>query len=252
MSWQPCVRATRPPSGNRTGVATTEADCGACDRHLDDRDLVVRRLAARHRSVRAVRRDVEVDLLGGVRTRDERVGVRPAVGLDGLDVLGLSRVADVEDADALPVECRTWPARSELGAVAARVAAEGVDRQEQQVAVDRDVVLRAGADDLHDLRGLPRVLDVVDREAVVVAGEGVVARERQVAVVRADVGEGTRLREVGQQVHVLAAGLLASGERDVCGGRRRGDRDAQTEARDQHTGCSERSPAGGSCAGCGT
>ncbi len=57
-------------------------------------------------------------------------------------------------------------------------------RQEQQVAGDGDVVLRAGTQHLgHGLR-LLRVLDVEDAEAVVVAGEGVLpALEGQVRVV---------------------------------------------------------------------
>ena len=61
-------------------------------------------------------------------------------------------------------------------------AARLLDRHDQQVAVDRDVALPARADHRGDEARVLRILDVVGIEAVEVAGEEVLALERQVGV----------------------------------------------------------------------
>ena len=236
---------------------------GVRDGHLDDRDLVVRRLAVLQERLRTVGADVDVDVLAALG-RHEGVRVRAAVGLDRLDVLRRRRVADVEDPDALPVvggiclgaavsvAVRAAGARVDGLARAAVVGAGGVHRQEQQVAVHGDVVLRTQADHLRRLDGLGPVLDVVDGEAVVVAGERLVAGEGQVAAVGALRGERAVLGDVREQLHVAAAGLRAGRQDRVVGGRGRSDGDAQTDAGEQRGRCSERAPARGTCAVCGT
>ena len=61
-------------------------------------------------------------------------------------------------------------------------AARLFDRHEQQVAVDRDVALAAGADDRREQARALRALDVVGVEAVEVAHHHVRAAEREVGV----------------------------------------------------------------------
>ena len=61
-------------------------------------------------------------------------------------------------------------------------AAGLLDRHEQQVAVDRDVALAAGADDRRQQARALRALDVVGIEAVEVADHHVRAAEREVGV----------------------------------------------------------------------
>src|SRR5690606_9224163 len=122
------------------------------------------------------RGDVHVDVLA---LGHQRVGVRAAGGLDGGDVARVALVADVEDLHALP---RGLLGRRLRGAVATAVAARGVGGQEQQVAGDGDVVLRAGAQYLSHGSGRLGVADVEDAEAVVVPGEGVPALEGQVRI----------------------------------------------------------------------
>ncbi len=173
-------------------------------RDLDDRDLVVRRLAVRERGARRVGRDVEVDALA-VLGRHHRVGVRTAVGLDGRDVLRGGLVGDVEDLDALP---RLLDRGGLRDAVARVVVARRVGRQEQQVPVHRDVVLRARAEHLALEHRLLRVADVVDDEAVVVADERVVVLERDVGV-RAV--ERSLLVQVRDPHHVAAPADLVLG-----------------------------------------
>ena len=146
---------------------------------------------------RRVARHVEVD---AVPARHQRVGVRAAGGLDGLDVARVRDVADVEDLDALPRLLHRGRLRHRAAGV---VAARGVRRKEEQVPVDADVVLGAGADDLRHHPRRRRVGHVVDHEAVVVAHEGLAVLEREV---RPDPArERARVRGVGQEVHVGAA-----------------------------------------------
>src|SRR5690606_18566194 len=183
-------------------------------RHLDDGDLVVRRLTVGQFGGRQVRGDGEVDGLVPVRSpaghQGQRVGA--AVGLDGLDVAGVALVADVEDPDAFPgfLDRGALP-----GAVARVVAAGAVDGGEEQVAVDADVHLGAGADDGADDLGPLRVPDVDDGEAAVVADVGVVPLEGDVGVDGA--GEGRRLGDVEYVGHVRAGDDRVRG-RDVVGG----------------------------------
>src|SRR5690606_39219542 len=167
-------------------------------RHLDDGDAVVRRLAVGVGGARRVRRHVDVDVLA---LGYQGVGVGAAGGLDGGDVARVPLVADVEDLHALPGGLLGGRLG---GAVATAVAARGVGGQEQQVAGDGDVVLRAGAQELGDRLRRSRVADVEDAEAVVVPGEGVPALEGQVRI-----GPGQRvLGDVGHVPHVAGVGDL--------------------------------------------
>ena len=154
--------------------------------------------------------DVEVDVVLVLGVYEEGVGVGAAAGLDSGELLGIAEVGDVEDADSAEAvfawrgrwgaaesgggACwgvggwRGWGGgdiaggeRNALGA-AIDAAADGFNRHEEEVAVDGDVALAAGA---HDGGGELRLLgvgDVVEVEAVVVADEDVVAAEGEVGV----------------------------------------------------------------------
>ena len=92
------------------------------------------------------------------------------------------------------------------------VAAVGrLGRHEQQVLVDRHVVLRRRADVLLRQRRLRRVGDVVDVEAVVVALDRVLARERQIGVRRAQRLAGRRRRRDHAHVPGGLPGVPAAG-----------------------------------------
>ena len=213
MSWQPVVgraaRAARVPAvGEEVRRGDDRRVGGPVQWHLHDRDRVVWRLAVGEGRRRAVRGDVQVDGRA-VLSGHQGVRVRAAVGLHRLDVARVGLVADVEDLDALPGLLD----RRRLGdAVAGVVAARGVGGEEEQVAVDGDVVLGARAEHLrHDLR-LRRVRDVVDGESVVVADvrerplEGHVGAEGALGV------ERRLLRQVGDLPEVGAAGDLVDTE----------------------------------------
>ena len=174
----------------------------ALQRHLDDGDQVVRRLAVRERRRRGVRRDVDVDRCGSLPGTSVWVCEPQSVSTDltyrGLRLSLMSKIL-MPSHDALSVA--GW-----RRAGARVVAARRVGGQEEQVAVDRDVVLRAGAEHLATIFGRARVADVVDDEAVVVAGEGVLALEREVGVDRACVSNGACL---GRFATCRMFGLLA-------------------------------------------
>ncbi len=93
-------------------------------------------------------RAVDVEVLLVRRRVDQRVRVRAAAGLHRRHLLRLLEVGDVEDADAAE------PLRARRARHAPRAAVEAaarlLDRHEEQVAVDRDVALAAGADDRRD------------------------------------------------------------------------------------------------------
>ncbi len=165
---------------------------GGLQRHLDDVDAEERavrvflRIQARAageflaRADGAGARAVDVDVVRVVLRRHQRVRVGAAAGLHGGHLLGILEVGDVEDAhatEALDADRR----RHALGA-AVDAAARLLDRHEEQVAVDRDVALTAGAGNRrHQLR-LARVLHVVGVEAVEVAHHDVDALEGEVGV----------------------------------------------------------------------
>ncbi|GHC90180.1 hypothetical protein GCM10007079_36290 [Nocardiopsis terrae] len=142
------------------------------------------------------------------------VGVGTAVGTHGGHVLRVGLVRDVEDPDALePVGIGGGH-----GGRAALVTGPGVVHGEvQQVPADRDVSLTTGAQHLGDDPGSFGFGDVVDDEAVVVAADGVVTRERQV---RVEGVHGFGLRNVGHMGDVVAGlGVALEGDlvRRGCG-----------------------------------
>src|SRR5262249_9565715 len=127
------------------------------ERHLDHVDAekrgvrIVLRIGARTARQLVARphgagsRAVDAERAGILRIRNQRMGVRPAAGLHGGDLLRVVHVADVEDADA----AEALRARLVRYALRATVdaATDLLDRHEQQVAVDRDVTLAAWTDE---------------------------------------------------------------------------------------------------------
>ena len=123
---------------------------------------------------------IDIDVVLVVRVGDHRVRVRSAAGLHVGDVLRAGDVGDVEDADAAqPILAHRLGNALDAAVEPPR---QSFARHEQQVLVDRDVALRRRADIGHHRRRLDRIGDVVDLEAVVVALDGVLPRERQIRV----------------------------------------------------------------------
>ena len=149
---------------------------GRGQRHLHDLQRVAPR--AVEGCPAAVRVHVHEHAIRAARVGDHRVRVRPAPRAHGRGVPRSSRVADVEDADALPVLVGLGHARR-----LARVVGHGlVDRDDDEVADRADVALPARArDGAHEL-GCRGIGDVPDGEPRVVALHQVVAREREVGV----------------------------------------------------------------------
>ena len=142
---------------------------------------------------------------------DERVGVRAAAGLHRGHLAGLAHVADVEDADA--AEAFAADRRFDAAGAAVDPAARLLDRHDQQVAVNRDVALPARADHRGDQPRVLRVLDVVGIEAVEVAGEQVLALERQVGVGEVQPARSRGRRRLGGRL--VASGSSSSFDRPV-------------------------------------
>ncbi len=183
--------------------------------HLDAEQLAVWILVGRER--RAARqlvgradprrtRDVDVEVSRVLRVGHHGVGVRAAAGLHTGDRLGVRNIGDVEDADAAhPVLADRI--RHALRA-AVEPAVEVFAGREQQVAVDRHVVLRVGADVGRDQRGATRLRDVPHLQPVEVALDHVVSRKREIRIeVRevaqiARIGERRRLRRRGHHAQV--------------------------------------------------
>src|SRR5207302_65221 len=94
---------------------------------------------------RARARTIYIKVRLVVRIDHQRVRVRTAACLDRRDLLGITNVTDVEDADA----AETLGADRLLNALDAAVdpAADLLNGHEQQIAVDRHVALPARADD---------------------------------------------------------------------------------------------------------
>ena len=84
-------------------------------------------------------------------------------------------------------------------------AARLLDRHEQQVAVDRDVALAAGADDRRQQARALRALDVVGVEAVEVAHHHVRAAEGDVGIGEVQAA-GARRRGRIRRIRLRAAG----------------------------------------------
>ena len=134
--------------------------------------------------------DVDEDRVT-VRVVDQRVGVRPTAGLHRGDLLRVGHVGHVEDAHALEPE--RVGGGSATGAVGLRVGL--LDRDEQQVAVDRRVPLATGADGRVDELGLVRGGDVVDVEPVEAPDERVRLVEREVRLGDGEVPEVVGVEE---------------------------------------------------------
>src|SRR5262245_31326210 len=110
--------------------------------------------------------------------------MRSAARLNGGYLPGLADIGDVEDADAAEPFGTDWRCHS-LGA-AIDTAACLLDRHDEQVAVNRDVALTAGAHHRRNQTRLPGVLDVVAVETVEVSHDEVITLERQVGVREAE------------------------------------------------------------------
>src|SRR5690606_13767919 len=129
-------------------------------------------------------RHVDVDVLRVAGVLEHGVRVRSAARLDVADIARIADVRDVEDADAAQTVMAHRLGHALRPAV--QPSAQALTGYEQQVAVDRHVALRRGAD-VADLE--PRVCrigDVPDLEPVVVALDHVIAREGEVRVRHAD------------------------------------------------------------------
>ena len=124
--------------------------------------------------------DVDVDVVVVARMLEHGVGVRTPAGLHVGHVLRVGDIRDVEDADA----AQTVVAHSLLHALVTAVepSAESLAGHEQQVVVHRDIALRGRASVRDHRRRIRRIGDVPDLDAVVVALNGVVAREGEVGV----------------------------------------------------------------------
>ena len=140
------------------------------------------------------------------------------------DQLGRLHVRDVEDADAahaILAHRIGHAAEAAVGAAAVRFR-----RHEQQVLVDRDVVLRRRAVVALRQRRLFGVRDVEDVEAVVVALDRVLAGEGQVRVRRAERLVARRRRRNHVHVPRCLAGVPPAGlQADARIGRRHRRRD---------------------------
>jgi hypothetical protein len=135
--------------------------------------------------------------------------MRPAAGLHRGDLLRLSQRADIEDADA----AETLRAGGRGHAAGATVDASEplLDAHEEQVAVDGDVALPAGAHHRR-LEARPlRVLDVVDVDPVIVADPEIVLAERQVGVRKAHEQRPLFRRRSVQARHRRLIGILRRG-----------------------------------------
>ena len=217
MSWQPLV-VDEPL---RARVATVReqhrgADQGGVRRglhgNLDDADLVVRRLAVREGRVGGVRRHVDVEVACrpwsepacGCASRSRSPPRRRTSGSAG-SLMSKTRMPSQDDFSL--AGCAVLLHESSLRLESTLSTSRS--------PVHRHVVLRAGADHLGDDLRLLRLPDVVDHEAVVVAGEGVVALERHVAVEGGLAVERPLLGDVGDQLDVLAARGLARLDRGL-------------------------------------
>ena len=140
--------------------------------------------------------DVDVGLVAGIL--DHRVRVRTAAGLHTRDVLRVSQVRGVEDADA----AEPLAAHGVLHALHAAIqaAAGSFTRHEDEVPIHGDVTLRAAADVLVVQPRRAWIGDVPHLVAVVVALDGILAGEGQVRM--GDSHERLGRRHVGEQAHV--------------------------------------------------
>ena len=173
-------------------------------RNLDDFDAEQRGIgilrgadAARElagRSHRGLARDVDVDVVPVLGIHQQRMGMRPATGLDVADVPGISNVADVEDPE--PPEPLGADRVLDTLSPAVETRGEVLARDEEQVLVDRDVALRAGTD-VGGFQGRPAgICDVPHLIAVEVSLDRIVAGEGQVGVDPA-LGKLGRWRRLG-------------------------------------------------------
>ena len=188
MSWHPVVeRVSAPPATRSSGPNAVSSSnrsssptIAACSGAASGTSTICSGLrpGAVEGCAAAVRVDVDEHAIRAGGVGHHRVRVRPAPRAHRRGVPRGSRVADVEDADALPVLIGLGHARR-----LARVVGHGlVDRHDDEVADRAHVALPARArDGAHEL-GCRRIGDVPDGEPRVVALHQVVAREREVGV----------------------------------------------------------------------
>ncbi len=178
--------------------------------HLDAEQLALRILVGRQRRAprelvgradRGRARHVDVDVRRIARVGHDRMRVRPAAGLHGGDGLRVRDVADVEDADAAHPVFADRIGHALRAAI--ETAVEVLPGHEQEIAVDRDVILRVGADVGRDQCGAARLRDVPNLQTVEVALDDVVPRE--------------------SEIRVQVAEVARRGRRERCRRRRRGD-----------------------------
>ena len=199
------------------------------ERHLNDLDAKQRavrilfrqctraagELVRRTHSGRA--RDVDVDVERVPGTRYDRVGVRAAAGLYSRDVLRIGDVADVDDANsARPLVAHRIHHALET-AIDAAIRCLG--RNEEKIAIHRDVALRPGADVRRLQCGFIRVRDIPHLPAAVVALEDVIPGEREIGVHQPPIAGRTLIQEVfrrtrhrhGAEVPYRLAGVEPTG-----------------------------------------
>lgn len=152
--------------------------------------------------------DVHVDVVFILGVDQQAVGVRPAAALHGGDLLRVLQIADIENAHAteairaggrgapcgasscsrsgrlgrrrLGRGCIGWNRNALRAAIDAPI--HGFGRHEEQVAIDGDVALSAGADERSAELDLGRVIDIVKVDAVVVAHKQMVAVEGEIGI----------------------------------------------------------------------
>ena len=200
--------------------------------------------------------NINVDVVFILRVDHQRVGVRAAAALDGRDLLGIREVGDIENTDAAKTvgagggggvrprpRRRRQPRRSgrfggrrrrrdvaggQRDALRAAIDASVgcLRRHEQQMAVDRNIALAAGAKQRRPQLDLLRIVDVVKIDAVIIPDKQMVAAEGQIGVGRPVVSRGCRSR--------LRAAFLGNGRvgigLDGCEAGRFGQRDEQLQS----------------------
>ena len=184
-------------------------------RDLDDRDLVVRVRAGVGAAV-----VLAADVVGLRRTR---AGGQPRAARCACASRSRSARWSSSRGAFGSRTSKTFRPSHVVGAVGVGVAvllqrvvgAARVGRRDQDPVVDRDVVLRARADDLVGQRRVARVADVPDRDALVVALVGVAVLEREVRVECRVRRERAVLAARGDQPQPGGAGLVRLGQLGV-------------------------------------
>ncbi len=169
-------------------------------------------------------RHVDVDVVVVSWLRHDRVRMRSAAGLHARHERRVLDVGDVEHTDA--AHARLAHGLGHAAEAAVGSADVRLGRHEQQVLVNRHVVLGCRAQVTLREHRFGRIRDVVDLESVVVALDRVLPFERQVRMRGAQRLPGRRRRRNHPHVPRGFAGVPPSGlEADAGIGRRRRGRD---------------------------